>query len=200
MNAEGKVVAQLEGQRTIEGFKGLLKAGQDFIDTKAKADGGDAPAKVDYFLRALKLHHFNLADGQKYRDSLKDLVADQRAKIDALLVVVEMGEVVDSLRKGKEKDPAKVKEMKAEAGRKFWAMHKAGRIPAEDNSFGNFYSTILDYAEHDKDIPTFELALKTLQERFPKAPKKFFDAKLEILEKLKAEKAAPPKDEKKDGK
>lgn len=195
MDSSGKVLALLEGERTVETFRGLMKTGKEFIELGKKADAGDAPAKVEYFLRALKLNHFKLAEAQKFRETLKDVQADQKARIDAMMVTLEVKEAFDPLRKNK--DRAKVPDLKAEVGRKLWAMHQGGRIPGEDRPFGDFYSFIIEFAEKDKNIPAFETALKALQERLgDKLRKPWLDAKTEILNRLKAEKEAPKEDKK----
>ncbi|HEY3226675.1 MAG TPA: hypothetical protein VGK61_06765 [Planctomycetota bacterium] len=187
MDASGKVVANLEGERSVGGFRGMMKAGQEYRDFKAKAEKGDPVAKIEYFIRALKLGEFKLDAARKHIETLKGVTPEQKARIDGLIVGLEVDEALEPLRKVKER--GKAMEIRVDLGRKFWEMHKSGRIPGDDSPFGTFYSFVLDFAENDKNIPVFEVALKALQDRFPNGNKGFFKAKADILEKMKEEKA-----------
>ncbi|HKS17195.1 MAG TPA: hypothetical protein VJU16_07770 [Planctomycetota bacterium] len=191
MEASGEVVGVLDWQkRSVDGFKGLMASGKEFVDLRAKAEKGDAAAKTDYFLRALKLGRFKLSAAKSYQATLKKVTPDQKKEIDGLFAGLEFKEVVEPLNKiERGTDPAKVKELQRDAGKKCWEMHQGGRIPAEDNDFGGFYSLILIFAEVEKDIPTFELALKAIQDHFgDKVNARFLKAKQEILKKLQDEK------------
>jgi len=188
MDASGKVIANLEGDRTIDGFQGMMKAGQEYHDFKAKADKGDPVAKIEFFVRALKLGEFKLDAARKYNESLKGVTPEQKARIDGEIVGLEVNDLLEPLNAVR--DRAKAKELQIEAGKKFWAMDQAGRIPSGDDQFGPFYGFMLLFAESEKNIPAFEKALGAMKDHFgPRLRKEFLQAKEEILEKMKSEKA-----------
>ncbi|HTF56584.1 MAG TPA: hypothetical protein VK661_05050 [Planctomycetota bacterium] len=186
MDAAGKVIANLEGERSVAGFQAMMTSGKTFADLKAKAEKGDNAAKVEYFPKALRLGHFKLAEARKYLAGLKDVPVEGRKEIDGLFAGLEMKDILAPLYENR--DQSKRKELQVAAGRKFWEMDKAGRIPSEEDDVRDFYALIVIAAEEDKNIPAFEKGLAQLKERFGDKVKRFTDAKEEALEKLKAEK------------
>jgi len=188
LDAAGKVIANLEGDRTIEGFQGMMKSGKEYTELKAKAEKGDPVAKVEFFIRALKLGEFKLDAARKYNETLKGVSAEQKAQIDGEIVGLEVNDILEPLNAVR--DRAKAKELQIAAGKKFWAMEQSGRIPSGDDQFGPFYGYMLLFAESDKNIPAFEKALAAMKDHFgPRLRKDFLQAKEEILEKMKEEKA-----------
>jgi len=192
MDDAGKVVALMDGDRTADGFRAMMKSGKEYVDWRSKAEKGDSVAKIEVFIRDMMLGEYkDLESAMKQLAAMKNVSKDQKTRIDEQLVLLEVQDVLKPVRENRE--PSKVQELNAAAGKTFLEMHKKGRVPKAERMFGDFYSAILIHAEVEKDIPVFEEALKLLEERFPKA-QKFFDAKRKVLEKLKEDKA----DEKKD--
>ena len=166
----------------------MMKEAREFTDLRAKAEKGDAAAKVDYFVRAAKLGHFKLVDAKKQAEGLK-LTPEQKKEVDGLLTTLEVRDNLEVMGAAIQKDQAKTKEYRTEAGRKFWKMHEEGRIPTEDNEVGNYYSLILLWAEEEKNVGAFEKSLDALKAHFgPKLRREFLRSKEEILEKMKEEK------------
>lgn len=181
MDAEGKVLGEPPG-RKVSDFKLFM----EYLDLKPKAEKGDAAAKVEFFIRALMMGDYkDVPSAQAHLATLKNATKEQKARAEALFVDVEVQEIMKPLKENKDRN--KAKELSVAAGKRMLEMHKKSRVPVMDNSVGEFYSTILVYAEAEKDIPAFEAALKPLEERFPEATR-FFDAKRKILEQMKEEK------------
>lgn len=187
MDATGKVLGSPDG-RTVESFRAHMKVAKEYVDFKAKADKGDSKAKVEFFIRALKMGDFKkFEEAKKHLATLKGVSKEQKAAIDGLLVGLEVRDLIEPLQQNR--DPGKGPELQKTIGKKLWEMDQAGRIPAGDEDFGAFYSVLLAYAEQEKHIPAFEKSLKALKERFgERINQRFIEAKEAILQKLKEEK------------
>jgi hypothetical protein len=182
LDAEGKPLGQPPG-RKVSDFKLLM----EYLDLKPKAEKGDEVAKVEYFIRALMMGDFKEVEAAKtHLSTLKNVSKEQKGRIDGLFIDLEVQELLKPLNDNK--DQGKVKELVQAAGKSLLEMHKKGRVPTMDNTFGSFYSLILANAEAEKNIPVFEEALKLLEQRFPDGNPRFFAAKKKILEEMKAEK------------
>ena len=197
MDASGKVMGS-PNDRSVEGFRKLMTTVKEYVDYKAKADKGDAAAKVEFFIRALELGDFKkLDEAKKHLAGLKGVTKEQQAKIDGQFIGLEVKDIIEPLMQNR--DQKKVAELQKTAGKKLLEMDQAGRIPVADDDFGTFYSVILAYAEQEKLIPAFEKGLEALKARFgDKLNKRFLDAKERALEKMKEEKGEqePEKDPK----
>ena len=167
---------------------------REYLDFKAKAAKGDAGAKVEFFIRALKMGDFKkLEEAKKHLATLKGVSKEQKAAIDGQLVGLEVRDLVQPLLQNQ--DRGKTPELLKSIGKKLLEMDKGGRVPAGDADYGTFYSIILDYAEQEKNIPAFEKGLQALKDRFgDNLNQRFLSAKEEALEKLKAEKEEGNKD------
>jgi hypothetical protein len=186
MDASGKTYGSPAG-RSVEAFRDYMTLVKEYLDLKPKAEKGDAVAKVEFFIRALKMGDYkDLQSAAKHLSTLSKVSQEQKAKIDVEFINLEVADIAKPARENR--DRTKMQELQAEAGKAFLAMHKKGRVPKPDSLFGEFYSAILVHAEVEKDIPVFEEALKLLEGRFPDA-KGFFDTKRKVLERLKEEKA-----------
>ena len=164
-------MAKHQAQRTIAAFEETAKKAQEFLEVKAKAEKGDGAAKYDYLLAQLELSQLKLEEAKKRAAELNELRADQKSRLDSLLLNLEVKETFS----GKE------------AGKKFVEMKNAGRIPTSDQEFSMFWHAILNHAEKEKDVVLFEEALTTLKTKFgnDKRKKKFLDEKEAVLQKLK---------------
>lgn len=183
MDADGKVLGEPPGRKVAD-FRTLI----EYADLKPKAEKGDEAAKVEYFIRAIMMGDYRDVESAKsHLGTLKNVSKEQQARVEALFVDLEVQEIMKPLRENE--DQTKVRELTIAAGRRCLEMHRKKSLPTMDNSIGEFYSTILVYAEAEKDIPAFEAALKRLEERFPEATR-FFATKKKILEQMKKEKEA----------
>lgn len=158
LDADGNVVAKHQGQRDVSGFVATGKKAQAFLDLKAKADKGDKAAKYDLLVAQLELSHLDLATAKKRIEELSDLNADQKAKLNGLLVDLEIADIAKSITNDKK--------TQADAGKKFLEMKKAGKTPKGDETVGNFYVCIMEYAETQKDAATFEEAMNAVLKHY----------------------------------
>jgi len=187
MDATGKLFGS-PNDRTVESFRKLMTVVSEYGNFKAKAEKGDAVAKVEFFIRALKVGDFKkLDEAKKHLATLKKVSKEQKTEIDGLLYGLEVRDIVEPLNQNK--DDGKKAELTKSVGKKLVEMDKAGHLPAMDEDFGVFYSVILSYAEQEKDIPLFEKGLEALKARFgDNLNQRFLSAKEQILEKMKDEK------------
>jgi len=186
MDSTGKVMGSPPG-RKVENFRSHMKLVKEYGDLKAKADKGDAKAKIDFFIAALKMGDYkDLDEAKKHLSTLKKPSKEQQAEIDGIFVGFEVQKLAEPLRKATSAEQAK--ELQSSIGKKFAEMEKAGRIPTKNDDFGMFYSLILAHAEEAKDVALFEKSLNALKEKFGEdINQNFVRAKEAVLEKMKAE-------------
>lgn len=183
MDAEGKVLAVHEEDRTAAAFAKTGEKAKTFVALKEKAAKGDAKAKVDFILARLDLGQLTGDEAEKeLKASGATLSKEQQAKFDGMMVNQT---ILDVVKKIDGEDAAK------EAGKKFYEMQKAGKAgPTSDQAIQPYYILGMNAAEEAKDLDVFEKDLKALKERFGSNPqaRKFFDAKDKKLQELKADK------------
>jgi hypothetical protein len=193
MDSTGKVLGSPSG-RTVEKFREHMKLAKSYVELKAKADKGDAVAKVEFFILALHFGDYKTAEEAKtHLAGLKRVSKEQQAKIDGYLVGFEVQALMEPVRKAGSRQEAQ--ELEKSTGKKFAEMEKAGRIPAKNDDFGSFYVLILAHAEDTKNVPLFEKGLNALKERFGSdINQRFVSEKEATLERLKEEAAEKKKD------
>jgi len=198
MDADGKVMAKHQGARTTEGFEATLKTATEFADARKKAaEGTDAGAKLEVFTKDLEFGNYGAADARKAYEALGTVGDAEKTKIEGLLAVLEIREVMAAINKKAEKvgdapdKDAQFKLLRIEAGKKFMEMNKAGRVPgAGTNETSMFWSFILEAAEDAKDVAAFEAGLAKLKDLYASNPQaqKFIQDKEAILQKMKEQK------------
>jgi hypothetical protein len=82
------------------------------------------------------------------------------AALDRVLVRLDVAVELAKYKKALSPDP----KFKIAAGKVFTEMYRAGRIPVLKREADSFFSFILDYAEDQKDIPLFEMAMGRVAE------------------------------------
>lgn len=187
MDAEGKVLAVHEADRTAAGFAKTGEQAKAFVSLKAKADGGDKKAKTDLILLQLDMGTIKAEDAKKQLADAGPLSDEQKAKLEASMVNAE---IVDQVKAITSEEQAKA------ASKKFYEMQKAGKPgPTSDQAMQPYYILGMNAAAEAKDVEVFEKNLKTLKAKFGDNPmaKRFFEAN----EKKLAEMKAAPKEEKK---
>ena len=191
LDAEGRVAAKHQGQRTAEGFLATLETGTAFGDLRKKAEGGDAAAMTEVFEKDLGFGNVSSKDAQAAIGKMKDLSDDKKKEYEVKVVGLEVREMLNDFgKKAKDiapEDKAAGKKLQAEYGRKFIEMKKAGRIPQGEQEMQPFWIFMMEAADEAKDAALYEEALKPLKDKFGDAPqaKKFFAEKDETLKKLK---------------
>ena len=187
MDAEGEVIGVVSGERSVAGFTRLMKDAADYSTLRGKK--GRSPAEEVRLLGfELGMDRVTEADARTRAAALKDLDADPKKALDALLLGLD---IQAELKLIKGPDPA----LRIAAGKDFAAMWKEGRRPGSDDGvFQPFFIYMLDYAESEKDAAHFEKALGVLREKFGSEPKAagFFKKQDERLAKLKAPAPVPP--------
>ena len=176
------MITKHKGPRTVAGFE---KSGQGVLalySAKAKAEKGDPKAKLQYFMAQLEMGQLKLEEAQKRLEEFKSLTADEKKKIDALMVDVEVMDIASKVGKN---DPAGA----IAAGGKFHEMKKAGRpVPSGEESAGIYWSLLMAYYEDQKDAASYEAVLNSVKARFGKNINPGFLKRCEeTLKKLKGE-------------
>lgn len=187
MDAEGKVLAVHESDRTAAGFAKTGGQAKSIVDLKKKADSGDKKAKVEYILLQVEMGQLKMDDAQKQLADAGPLSAEQKAKLEASMVNAAIIEQVKGI--------TSEEEAKA-AAKKFYEMQKAGKpAPTADQAMQPYFILGMNAAAEAKDADVFEKNLKALKAKFGDNPqaKRFFEANEKKLAEMKAE----PKEEKK---
>ena len=147
-------------------------------DLKKKAAAGDMDAKVEYFEIRMDLGWLDLKEARADMKTLR-LTKAQREDFEEKLLNMEVMEILEGVTRDKK--------TQIEAGKKFEAMQKAGRIPTAADAIGNFWSLLLSYAESGKDVALYEKGLNALKEKFGKDRRfrKWFAEREKVLQRLK---------------
>jgi len=183
LDAKGDVVATLQ-ERTVEGFRKMMKGAGDFAALSGKEKR--TPAEEMRLVRLL--HDMDRIEADEARARANALVEpDEAVKKDRDDFLV-MLDVVGELEGKNLREPA----ARVEVGKTFHDWWKAGREPKDEAAVQPFFILMLDYAEAEKDVALFEKALGKLREAFGSRPEteRFFKNQEGRLAKLKE--AAPP--------
>lgn len=156
MDSSGNVVATHETAREPAEFRKTWEKAAAFLELKRKAEGGDPAAKLDYLTARLDRGVTGRAEGEEELKKLGKLNPEQEAKAQAALATAEVRETSKAIQDDEKKA--------VEAGKKFLAMHKAGRaLPSGPSEIRDFWAIISFYAEHEKDLAAFDESLKALK-------------------------------------
>lgn len=182
MDAEGNVLSEL-GDRSVDGFKEMMKGAGEYQALRAKKD--HTPAEM------LKLLGMDLARGRikgpEYKEKagaikgLDEAGVKERA---STLLHLDISTELDKLRAAGGPAP----ELRLEVGKAFAGMHKAGLAPTEKQYIGPFYELMMNYAEKEKDAETFAACFAKLKENFgdQKRLEGFWKSLQERLDAIKA--------------
>jgi hypothetical protein len=182
MDSDGTVLATHEGARDADAFAKSGAKAKDFIALRDKAATGDAAAKIDFLAAQMELGQVGEEEADKRLKELGKLTPEQQKKFAAL----KSGAAVKAILAGVSDEKSA-----AEAGRKFLAMKKAGRPePLGESEIQPYWILMMQVAEKDKDVATYEEALKALKARFGtvEEAKEFFEGAEKTLKALKEEK------------
>lgn len=147
LDADGSMLGKHSGKRTVEDFQASLERVSKFKEVLAKAAAGDAAAKREVFVQNLEWGSIPFAEAKQQAATMKDLTAEQTARIETALVTLELADARGKMRS----DPAG-------AVAAMLAMHDGKRVPTDKMPAQNFYATLASAAEQAKDIKAFELA------------------------------------------
>jgi hypothetical protein len=179
MDDGGSILAIHEDEPSPEGFSRTGVKVKSFAALKEKAAKGDKAAQVDLILAELEMGVIKAADAEKkFKEAAP--TKEQEAKFAALLVNSAVIQDVEGLE-NETQDKALAK--------KYYERFKEGKAagPTGDQAMQEYYVRVLVHSEGEKDVKTFEAALKVLKDKFGKveAAKAFFEEKEKKLEELK---------------
>ncbi len=180
LDAEGNLVTK-QGGRDVEAFQSTLTNLDALDDLRAriKKDGkGSKGLQADLLVAELNLGLVSFEDAKKRRKGLRRLRPNVAAELDGLLLNLEVQEIVDSM--GRDRGAAE------EAGAKFYAMAKEGRVPTGGSGF-SFWRLAMDHAESEGDAKVFEMGYNCLAEELKDEPraKRFLEGLAEDLAEMK---------------
>lgn len=185
MGDDGGVLAMHQDARDVGGFsrtadqaRGLVKKLKDLRDL---ASSGDADAGKELFLTRFDLGHFSVSDALAKLEKLT-LTADEKKRVSDKLTGMEIDEIMAPVTENVETHVV--------AGKKFYAMMKAGRLPNSMDTAQPFYILMMSYAESEKDSVLFAKALEGLKGFFAEmledpGVKAFFENKEKTLEEMR---------------
>ena len=177
MDADGNVLAR-QGERSVEGFTKTLKNLKAHADLKAKAAKGDRAATVDLLVSEIELGKLDFDAASKQAKGLGELTNEQKARIDGLLLGLEVSKLAS----------ARTPDARAAASKQMLGMMKEGRIPT-GNAARLFYSMVLTAAEAEKDAKAFEQAMEGIKQLVgdDARAKPMLDSMQKRLDKLKGD-------------
>jgi len=159
LDADGRRLMKHAGPRTTKGFESSLEEVQAFRALAQKAEAGDAKAATELFIRQLQLEWFAYEEAQAKAGTLTEVSSSQQKEIDQLLVNTE----VRSRAGAADRDPVKVRD----AGKHFFGMWEAKRIPTGDEALYNFWSMMANYAEDEGDKKLFKKIVGEFKDTIP---------------------------------
>ena len=182
MDANGEVMQQVP----YEGFSvgAFEKAGEkakEFVALKKKADGGDRDAKLKILTTWLEWGTVSIKKAKTLKSEIHNLTKDETEKLDKAFVALEIKQIMTGLTRDRKTWVA--------AGKKFYALSKDNKLPADKKTAFSFWYLIIIYAEDEKDIKVFETRLKTFKDDFGDSPRnqRLIENWEKTLEELKAD-------------
>ena len=180
LDAEGRRIMRHSGPRTVGGFEDSFEEVRDFLKLVEKAEGGDAKAATEAFIRQLELEWFEIEEARTRRAALEKVSSKQEKRIAQLLIDTE----VRTVARGAGRDAA----ARQAAGKHFREMLEEKQVPENPSQLYSFWTMIADHAEAQKDRKLFKKAvayydktlgddhryrrtLKMLEERLKNFPK-----------------------------
>lgn len=135
------------------------------LDTlREKVKSGDAGAKKQLFLLEVELQSIsNLSELKQRSAELKELTADESAKVEEWILDLEVREITGSVR---DRGPA----FEA-AGKQLLQMAAAKRVPKGSESFSRFWLFVINYGAQFKDEAALEQAFTAIRERIATDPR-----------------------------
>ena len=176
MDSAGDVISKMDRPYELETFSAGLEKAASFLAMVKKAEGGDKAAALEVLITKLESGGIKAEEAKKKLKDLPKPSAEQEPRLSGALANAEVQQVLD--------------DQQAATAKKFIEMMKGKRVPTDKEVGENFYMTILNYAEKQKDAANFEAALNGLKAMFSDNPnaKPFFEMKEKTLKKLKTEK------------
>lgn len=159
MDAGGEIILAHGGDRSAEAFSRSGAKAKEYMDLQAKAQKGDAAARIDFAILQVDYYKATVAEAEKVLKESGPLTAKQQAAWAAAQVNGRIREDIRSIKSDEDE---------AVLGRKYYALYKKGQgvFPTGDVPL-QFYSVrLLESALEVKDADTFETVLKVLKDRY----------------------------------
>lgn len=188
LDANGDVIAQLKGGRSVEGFRSMMADGAKFVAVRAK-EKKTLDDEVFLLQHDVSMGNVTLEQATGRAKALQGLSDAQKKEVDAALLDLEIRAVLP-----KSRTPDAQKAEAIAAGKRYAELWAAGREPTNDEAFQPFFVLMLEHAESVKDAALFEKALGKVREKFGSNPNaaKFFERQDARLAALKAAAAESP--------
>lgn len=155
LDAEGQVLIRVPPDaRSVEGFWRTGARARKYVALRKAAAAGDDKATTEFLIMQLEERQVLLTDGRARDAKLEKVTPSQRKHLDALLLNLE----ISTAARAAGRDPEK----RRATGKRFLKMLKDGPRPNAHVSRG-FWFFILEHAEAEKDIQSFELALNGMR-------------------------------------
>jgi hypothetical protein len=162
MNAAGDVVAEHNGDRTVESMRNTGKLATNMLDLRKKFAAGDKSVEVKLFLAELELGAVEFFDAEEKAKTLK-FTAQQQTRFDSLMLDLEVMELFEFIRT----DPSQMQTV----GKKFYDRLAAGKKPSSTRSKQIFYSLIMGWAQEQNHADAFEAALTEMKVIYKDEPR-----------------------------
>lgn len=149
MDADGNVIVEHEGGRSVDAFTATSDAVVAYSNAKAAAGKGDKAAAVDVILCEMEFGKLGKDEGEAKLKGQK-LSADQEKRRKQALYDLDVKELTDGTA----------------AGRRFYEDLKAGKKPSKDALLEDFYTAIMNFGERAKKADVFEAGFKGQKELY----------------------------------
>ncbi|RMH04851.1 MAG: hypothetical protein D6702_02080 [Planctomycetota bacterium] len=178
MDADGNTLA-VQSERTVAGFERTLAELTRLLDLEKRVAAGEKGLENGLFLARFRLGRISYAEAREQAGRLKDLTAEQKRELAALLLDGEVQEIIS----GAGRDPEKI----AAAGRRLKELLAEGRMPSEKIR-PMMWSFLLRYADQEGDADLYARALAWYQEQYGDEPRaeSFLKRLQERLKELRA--------------
>lgn len=181
LDANGDIIAKLTVSRDLEGFQAMMASGAKFMEVRGKAEK-TLDDEVFLLKHDIEMGNADLTTAKDRVAKLEGLSDEQTKEIEGLLTNLEIKAALGNPRSREEFEAIKTAQTP-----KFVEMFEAGREPTSDDTFGPFFSFILEHAEKTSNPDLFEKALNKLRSKFDNPRNAgFFKSKDEVLAKMRA--------------
>jgi hypothetical protein len=137
----------------VAGFETTLGRIAEWRDLQRRIAGGERDRELDLFLLELDLGRLKLEEARARAAGFAMLTAEQKARIEQMLLDLEVHELLESVRSV---------ERRNEVAKRCAEMAVAGKVPSGD-LLTTFWSYVIQHAEGSKDVPLFEKGLAALK-------------------------------------
>ncbi|MHC4340064.1 MAG: hypothetical protein ACYSX0_07630 [Planctomycetota bacterium] len=146
MDADGNVVGQHSGPRTVDGFARTMRQAAEFVDLKAKAVAGDRKARIDCTLALARMGQLTRPKLEAAIGKLGVLSAEDKRAYQSVLADLMMDEI-----------------QRTAVGERFLEMERKGLVPTDPSKRATFFYAIWNNADFKGDIELMERSLRELK-------------------------------------